>query len=216
MQNLASHLQPVTLPLPERGRSARFRVGTLELVLETARGGTSLLCLDGQQTRTWSLGLPRSGELRVLCRAPRLPLLVEPRDPLVLAPRGRLRGYVQVPLVPTIVWQDDACLETVAELLPSTLSAEWDETAGGCVQRCSSPFTQKLPPALAEPRAVVPVVIANASDRLQGPVALPLRIDDRELRPLRGLAIAAPRRLCVGPDGQVSLRARQRQSEASV
>src|SRR5262249_9190282 len=216
MENLASHLQPVTLPLPERGRSARFRVGTLELVLETVRGSTSLLCLDGQQTRTWSLGLPRNGELRVLCRAPRLPLLVEPRDPLVLAPRGRLRGYVQVPLVPTIVWQAGACLETVAELVPSTLSAEWDETLGGCVQRCASPFTQKVPPAGVEPRPVLPVVIANGSDRMQGPVALPLHVDDRELRPLRGLVVAAPRRLCVGADGQVSLCTRQRQWEASA
>ena len=216
MENPASPLQPVTLPLPDRGRSARFRVGTLELVLETVRGGTTLLCLDGQQTRTWSLGLPRNGELRVLCCAPRLPLLVEPRDPLVLAPRGRLRGYVQVPLVPTIVWQGNACQETVAELLPTTLGAEWDETTGGCVQRCSSPFTQKLPPASNTPRAVVPVVIANGSDRVQGPVALPLRVTDRELRPLRGLAIAAPRRLCVGPDGQVSLRANRRPWEASA
>jgi hypothetical protein len=216
MENLASHLQPVTLPLPERGRSTRFRVGTLELVLETVRGSTSLLCLDGQQTRSWSLGLPRNGELRVLCRAPRLPLLVEPRDPLVLAPRGRLRGYVQVPLVPTIVWQSDLCVETVAELLPSTLGAEWDETTGGCVQRCSSPFTTKLPPAGVEPRAIVPVVIANGSDRMQGPVALPLQINDRELRPLRGLAIAAPRRLCVGSDGQVAPGAQRRQWEASA
>jgi hypothetical protein len=123
---------------------------------------------------------------------------------------------VQVPLVPTIVWQGDACLATVAELLPSTLSAEWDETTGGCVQRCSSPFTQKLPPAGVEPRAVVPVVIANGSDRMQGPVALPLQINDRELRPLRGLAIAAPRRLCVGPDGQVAMGAQRRQWEASA
>ena len=41
------------------------------------------------------------GAMELRFRAPKFPLRVVPRDVVVLVPRGRLCGYLHVPLVPT-------------------------------------------------------------------------------------------------------------------
>ena len=49
-----------------------------------------------------------------------------------------MRGFVMVPLVPTLCWRPAGGDEMViAELLPPMLSAEWSERDGSCVQRCT-------------------------------------------------------------------------------
>lgn len=211
MQLPVSHLRSMPLPRPARGESSCFRLGRLELVLEPVRGGYSLLCLDGQHARTWSLGLADEGELRLTCRVPRLPMALALKDTLVLVPGGRVRGFVHIALVPTITWQDAGGREQiVAELLPERLTAESDEARGTCVQRWTSPFFQRLPPPAEEPRAVLPLAVRNDGLRTQSPAALPLELDDRELRPCRGHLMAAPRLLRLADDGCVRTEVRAR------
>lgn len=204
MDTVLPHLGTVTLPRLRRGQSSRVRLGRLELVLEATRSGYALLCLDGQQARSWSLGLPPTGELRLACRAPRWPLAIALKDPLLVLPGGRVRGYVRVPLVPTLCFLPAIGDEVlVAELVPLELHAEWDEANGTCVQRCTSALLHRLPPPTGEAFAVVPWWIRNDGRRLQSPATLPLRLDDRELRRCRDHLLAAPRRLRFDDTGPV-------------
>ena len=125
MQIPVQHFGPTPLVRPGRGQSARWRLGRIELILEPVRGGWSLLCLDGEVARTWSLGLSDEGELWLDCRVPRLPVHLALRDPLVLVPRSRVRGYVTLPMIPTICWRDrDGSQQTIAELLPPMLTGD--------------------------------------------------------------------------------------------
>lgn len=214
MERQLSHLRAARLPLPDRGGSARFRLGRMELVLERGRGGYSLLCLDGSAARTWSLGFTADGELWLACRVPRWPLRVALKDTLVLVPGSRVRGFAMVPLVPTLLWRTPARdEELVAELLPPMLSATWDDARGECTQRCSSPFFQRLPPPDEEPRAVLPLVVRNDSQRMHSPETLPVSLRDRELLPCRGHLVAAPRRLRVDANGAIAVEVRERATE---
>ncbi|MGE3175050.1 MAG: hypothetical protein AB7O97_20650 [Planctomycetota bacterium] len=209
-----SHLHPSPLPRPGRGQSARFRLGRMELILEPVRGGWSLLCNDGREARTWSLGLTDDGELWLHCRVPRWPLRVALRDTLVLVPGARVRGYVQVPLVPTVRWRTRAQGEhTIAELLPPVLSAEWDQAQGTVTQRCNAPLLQRVPLADSEPRAVIPLTVRNESPRMQSPETLPVSLRDRELAPCRGHLVAAPRRLCIDGEGRIATALRPGRAE---
>lgn len=210
-----SHLEPAPLPIPTRGTSQRFRLGRIELVLEPVRGGYSLLCLDGESARTWSLGLTGQGSLWLQCRLPRWPLRVSLKDTLVLVPRSRVRGYVQVPLVPTLVWRAPNRVDgVVAELLPAALSAEWEESSSAVVLRWSSPFLQRLPLPDDMPRGMVPLWIANRSEAIQGPETLPVSVHDDEMRPCRGHLVAAPRRLLLDDQGRIASSVRGREGGA--
>jgi hypothetical protein len=183
------------LPRPQRGASTRVQVGSNELVLEAVRGGHTLLWCDGREARRYALGLCADGELSLELRAPRLPLRVVCRELLTLVPGGRLHGYVQVPLVPTIVWQPlDSGATTLVELSPRELAAEWDD-GDGAVFRCASSFHVRLPMRNGEPRANVPVWLRNGGNAAFAPAFLPLRLLDSDLVPLRGSLIVRPRRL---------------------
>jgi hypothetical protein len=213
MELQLSHLRAAHLPRPQPGQSGRFRLGRVELVLEPVRGGYSLLCLDGTQARTWSLGLARDGELWLACRVPRWPLRIALKDTLVLVPKSRVRGYVHVPLVPTLCWRTpDGAEATVAELLPPLLSAEWDELRGTCTQSWTSPLFQRLPPADGEPRAMLPLTIRNDGPRMQSPESLPVALADAELQACRGHLVAPPRRLHLG-EREVTTSQRTRGAE---
>lgn len=209
-----SHLEPAPLPIPPRGSSQRYRLGRIELVLEPVRGGFSLLCLDGGTARTWSLGLSGHGELWLQCRLPRWPLRVTLKDTLVLVPHSRVHGYVQVPLVPTLVWRQPGRADgVVAELLPTALSAEWEEMSSAVVLRWSSPFLQRLPLPDELPRGIVPLRVRNDADAIQGPEALPVAVADDELRPCRGHLVASPRRLSLDDRGRITTSVRGRAGE---
>lgn len=185
--------QPVARPA--RGRSTRVRFGGSELVLEATRGGHALLWLDGKESRRFALGLAADGDLVLALAAPRLPVRVTTRETITLAPGARLRGYVQVPLVPTLQWRcGRAAPRQLAEFPREELAAEWDDR-DGTVQRCTSAFHVRYPIPTGAPRANVPVWIANPTDTIAAPGWLPLHLRDEELRPLRGGVAVAPRRL---------------------
>jgi hypothetical protein len=200
----AEPTHPWTMHVPRLQRGQRWRawLGRLELVLEATRSGCSLLLLEGKESRTWTLALPAAGELRLECRAPRWPLCIALADPLLLAPGARVRGYVRVPLVPTLCWLPAAgAALSLVEALPAELGAAWDEGNGTCVQRCTSPLLERPPAEAAWPFAVAPWSIRNDSARLQSPEALEMRLLDRELRRCGGHLLAAPRRLRLRDQG---------------
>lgn len=184
------------LPRPARGASTRLQFGAKEIVLEATRGGYALLWLDGRTARRFALGLTERGMLHLLLRAPRLPVRVETRDTLTLAPGARLRGYVQVPLVPTIVWAAGADHEVqqLIEFPRPELGAEWDDREG-TIYRCVSAFHVRYPVPGAEPHATVPVWLANPTDRVASPAFVPLQIADEELHERRSGVAILPRRL---------------------
>ncbi|MBL9078992.1 MAG: hypothetical protein JNL08_15920 [Planctomycetes bacterium] len=183
------------LPRPRRGGSTRVRFAGGELVLEATRGGHALLWLDGTRSRRFALGLAAEGELRVCLAAPRLPVRVVTRDTLTLAPKSRLHGYVQVPLVPMLFWHaPGAALQRLVELPRDELAAEWDDR-DGTVYRCTSPFHVRYPVPAPTPRANVPVWLANPTETTASPGYVPLLLRDEDLRELRGGIATAPVRL---------------------
>ncbi|MBM4061669.1 MAG: hypothetical protein FJ265_11325 [Planctomycetes bacterium] len=183
------------LPLPARGASTRVRIGAHELVLEAVRGGYVMLWSDGREARRHALGLGPPGGLVLQLKAPRLPLLVATREVLAVVPMGRVRGYLQVPLVPTVVWQGDhGPAAPILELLPRELAAEWDERDGATF-RCTSSWHVRFPVRTGEARATVPVVLRNRSTSMLSPASVPLRVQDASLTVARGGVVAAPQRL---------------------
>jgi hypothetical protein len=188
---------PLYLPIarPARGGSTRVPFGANELVLEATRGGYSLLWLDGKEARRYAVGLTPHGTLGLALRAPRLPVRVIVRDTLALGPGARLRGYVQVPLVPTMLWRDgDGECHRLAEFPRPELAAEWDDREG-TVYRCVSPFHVRHPIPGSDPRATVPVWLANQTNQVASPAFLPLQLADDDLLERRGGVSTLPRRL---------------------
>lgn len=193
------HPAPIALATeiarPARGGSTRAQCGSYELVFEAQRGGHALLWSDGHEARRFAIGLDDGATLALVLRAPRLPVRVVPRDVVVLAPGGRLRGYVQVPLVPTVVCRSPAAAQhTLLELPTRDLAAEWDEQAG-TVFRIGSAWHVRFPVRSGEPRAIVPAWLANPTAEVACPAHLPMRVHDHDLVSLRGVVVVAPRRL---------------------
>jgi len=185
----------VAVPRPNRGGSVRLQPGGCELVLESVRGGHSLLWSDGRTSRRFALGLVDEGKLTLEQRAPRLPLRVITRDVISLVPGGRLRGYLQVPLVPSLVWNREGAPPSVLiELPPRELAAEWDDREGHSF-RCPSSLHARFPMRSGEPRAVVPVVLTNPSANVASPPHIPLHLRDADLVELRSTVVVKPRRL---------------------
>lgn len=210
MESAPLETRTLRMALPMGGASTRLSLGRREFVLERRRGGYALLSLDGSEARTWWLGLPREGELEVHLRVPRLPLRLSLRETLVLAPGGRVRGYVAIPLVPTLCWRSTRgaprdpgrAPEVLAELLPTAFEAEWDDATGECIQRAEVALLQRLLPPSAEPQAVVPLVVSNAGEHVHSPGFLPLALRDDELRRARGHWLARARRLRLDQSGR--------------
>lgn len=182
------------LPRPMRGGSTRVQCGSYEAVLEAPRGGHALVWSNGQEARRFALGLGDVEQLALVLRAPRLPVRIVPRDVIVLAPRGRLRGYVQLPLVPTLVARSaNGREQTLLELPTRELAAEWDEQSGTSF-RFASAWHVRFPMRSGEPRAIVPAWLANPGDDVVCPGPVPIHLEDGELGVLRGTVVAAPRR----------------------
>jgi hypothetical protein len=195
MQDSPSLPLSVPVPYPARGANTRIRLGSSDLVLESVRGGHALLWSDGRQARRYGLGLRPDGELHLQLRAPRLPVHCVPRDVLTIVPGARLRGYVHVPLVPTLTWTSPGAEPAVLlELPPNDLTAEWDEHEGHRF-RCVSPWLVRFPMRSGEPRAVVPLSVHNLDDGMLSPTNLPLQLGDDDLVAMRGSVVVRPRRL---------------------
>ena len=183
------------LELPGHGEATRIQVGRAELVLENRRGSYSMLWSDGREARRFILGITGAGKLSVELRAPRLPLTCVPRDVLTMVPGARIRGYLTIPLVPTIVWR--AQLEqpqSLVELIPSELEGTWDPESGHAF-RVGVDWLSRFPFRSGAVQCVVPIRLCNAGDLVACPSSLELKIADDDLFELRGALIVRPRRL---------------------
>lgn len=183
------------LPRPARGACTRLRLGASEVILEAVRGGHTLLWTNGRQARRYAIGLPADGHLSVQLRAPSHPVQVVPREVLALVPGGRLHGYVNISLVPTVQWHTPTGRdETLLQLHPDDLTAEWEEGTGHAFTAASA-WLVRFPMRNGEPRAVVPVRLRNASAGVCSPASIPVTLRDEELTELRGCIVANVRRL---------------------
>lgn len=183
------------LPRPADRAATRLALGRHELVLEQQRGTFSLLWNDGCRARRFVLGLPPAGHLTVQLRAPAQPIVLATREPLVLAPGARCRGYVQVPLLPTVVWHDDAAVaHALVELRPDDLTAEWDEARGHTLH-AESTWHSRFPVRIDEPMAIVPLRLRNATRDVLSAASLPIVLRQGDLQSCRGALVARPRRL---------------------
>jgi len=195
MESLMPSASSLRLPRPLRGSSERVPLGGQEMVLEGVRGGFALLWSDGKQARRYQLGLPASGELWLQYRVPALPLALALREPIVLAPGARLRGYLQVPLVPTLWWVDLAGRrQQLLEMPVAELRAEWS-AEGGSTHSSISPWLVRFPMRTGELRGVLAVTICNHSATVLSPEFVPLQLRDDELRNRRDSLLLQPRRL---------------------
>ncbi len=183
------------LPIPARGASTRVRAGRFELILEGVRGGHSLLWVDGRDARRFALGLGTVGHLALELEAPVWPCRIVVRETLVVVPGGRIRGYVQVPLVPTVVgWTPTGTRVRMLELANTELAAEWDESIGTTF-RVASAWHMRFPLQTGEPRATIPIAVRNRGRDVLMPADLPLSVQPQQLAPLRNGIVTAPRRL---------------------
>jgi len=197
----ASEEQPPALqlsqpmPRPGKGEAVRLELGQSELVLEQCAGSCSLLWSNGREARRYILGLSATGQLSLELRAPRVALSVVPREMITIVPRARLRGFLTLPLVPTVVWRDGVGKQqTLVELYPQALQGHWHESTGHVAQ-CSASWLVRFPFQGGEPQVVVPLRIYNDS---QGPVCpgqLEMTISDDDLVELRGAILVRPKRL---------------------
>jgi hypothetical protein len=195
MESLMPAASSLRLPRPARGSSERVPLGGQELILEGVRGGFALLWSDGKQARRYQLGLPLDGELWLQHRVPALPLAVALREPIVLAPGARLRGYLQVPLVPTLWWlAAPGRRQQLLELPVAELAAEWTAEDGSC-HRSVSPWHVRFPMRTGELRGVLAVTVCNRSSEVLSPEFVPLQLRDEELRSRRDSLLLQPRRL---------------------
>lgn len=180
---------------PRRGGSTRVRVGRFELVLEAVRGGHSLLWVDGQRARRYALGLGDVEQLSMVLAPPEWPCRVVVRETLVLTPGARLRGFVQVPLVPVVVGHRASGQDVrLLELANADLAPEWDERFGTTF-RVGSSWHVRFPMPSGEPRATVSLSLRNDGAEVMAPADLPLHLRRSDLHELRGTIVARPRRL---------------------
>lgn len=194
-ENPAAPQRSMPLPRPSHGAASRVQLGRAELVLERSRGSYSLLWSDGREARRYVLGLSASGQLSVELRAPRLPLHVVPRELITIVAGARLRGFLCVPLVPTVVWRDGVGQpQTLIELHPPALQGHWHEETGHAL-RCAASWITRFPFQSGEPQVVVPMRIYNDCSEPACPGEFELNITDDDLIELRGTIIVRPKRL---------------------
>ena len=213
----------MSVPLPQEGETTRIQKGALSLLLRRERGALCLVTRerphDGgeEQEKLHYLGLPKHGELQLLARAPEYRVRVRVRDQLTLAPGGRIRGYVAVPLPHRLVWKKpNGRLEPLLDVLPRELKTSWlgEGAGGGYIHEVESSFHLHRHQVRADTLAMVPVLLLNTCDHALSPAELTLSLRDQDLRVLGGAIIASPRRLVFGDDDDVqeTIRPLPRQS----
>ena len=207
-----------SLAMPAIGEARRVQRGRWQLVFERDRGGLSLVAHDGRAEQRFFFGVPDAGQLEVRVGAPRQAVRVQLAERIAVAPGGRLRGYLTVPLPLTVAWRagdNGAGPGVLAELTPPGLRLGWfdgsdaDRGLARYLHLVESSFSLDgggTPGAVA---AAVPVILRNARDRVVAPVALDVRLRDEDLRDLRGRIVAVPRRLDFMVDGTVRELARR-------
>lgn len=193
--NPAALARSMPLPRPSPGAASRVQLGRAELVLEHSRGSYSLLWSDGREARRYLLGLSKSGQLSVELRAPKLPVRIVPRELLTIVPNARMRGFMTVPLVPTVVWRDGLHPpQTLIELHQPNLQGHWEESSGHSIRSAAS-WLVRFPFQTGEPQVVVPLRLYNDGSEPACPGQLELEITDDDLVELRGSIVVRPRRM---------------------
>jgi hypothetical protein len=175
----APALRPRTpLPLPARGGVVRVRCGPFEALLEPVRGGFVFVWSDGRQAQRLHLGLCVGGQLHLELRSPHGRVNVTPREPVVVAPGARVRGYLVVPLVPTLVWRGaDGVEAPLHAFAPDVLAAEWHAESGHGFA-VMSPWCARFPAhASNQLQAVLPVRVRNDRRSPHEVAAVPLAAD---------------------------------------
>lgn len=206
MESPARLARRTVLPRPPRGGATRLSCGACDGLLEAGRGGLSFLWSDGRSGQRVHVGVPDEGELALALAPPRSVVRVVLREPVVLAPGARLRGYVGVPLAPTLTWSDRDGVEHVLHAFAAAdLASEWDER-GGHVHVTSSPWFQRFPVRVGDLRAIVPVRIRHAGRAPFEAPFVPIGLATRDLTPLRGALLVRPRAFVTGGDGLVERR----------
>lgn len=184
--------------LPQPGDTVRVERGRLHLLLEHKRGGFLLVSHDGVRSRRYWLGLPSEGTLELRVRPPDHRVQVSVQDLLCLAPGGRLRGYVAVPVVHRLVWvRPDGATQALVDLPPPDLQTAWlgEGEGGGYAHSAASPFFAERRGVETELASLVPVSVRNASDVVVRPPHLSITLRERDLLSLDGRLMAAPRRI---------------------
>jgi hypothetical protein len=193
MDSLDRLARRTALPRPHAGGVTRVRCGPCDGLLERARGGYAFLWSDGRNGQRVHLGVDEAGELALELAPPRSAVRIVLRDPLVLAPGARVRGYVAAPLVPRLLWRDEHGVDHVLrEFTPGDLASEWDERAGH-VLVATSPWFARFPTRLGDLRAVVPVRLRHGGRAPFEPEWLPIGLAAGDLTELRGALVTRPR-----------------------
>lgn len=194
------------LPRPPRGGATRLSCGACDGLLEAARGGYSFLWSDGRSGQRVHLGVPASGDIALVLAPPRSLVRVVLREPVVLAPGARLRGYVGVPLAPTLTWTDsDGVEHDLHAFAAGDLASEWDERSGH-VQVTTSQWFQRFPVRGAELRAIVPVRIRHSGRAPFETPFVPIGLGAVDLDAARGALVARPRSFQTVGDGLAERR----------
>lgn len=197
--------------MPRVGEQARFVKGPLELLLENHKGGLCVLTPHPRHPRRHFLGLPKEGSLELAVHAPEYRIRVHLEDRLTLAPGGRLRGYLTVPMPHRLLWRrPNGGVEPLLDLSPKELRTSWlgEGPDGGYVHDAPSAFHIDRHELRAETVAIVPVVIWNHGDHVISPENLTISIRERDIREVDGQVVIAPRRLHFGESGMADERIR--------
>lgn len=199
------------ISLPALGETARIERGRLHLLLEHTRGGYLLVSHDGLQSRRYRLGLPEHGSLELRVRPPDHRVQVQVQEMICLAPRGRLRGYVTVPVQHRLVWVlPDGRVEPLVDLPSPDLQTAWlgEGEQGGYAHSAASPFFADRRGFEPELRSLVPVSVCNSSDGVVRPPHLVITLRERDLLAYGGRLLAAPRRIVFSSEDRQHERVR--------
>lgn len=196
MRDEPSKLLTLPLPLPAEGEAVRVQKGPWQIVVERVRGGFTLLAHDGQVERRWFVGVPDGGGLVLRSRVPRYPVRVRLGESVTLAPGGRLRGYVGLPLSHEVMWSDPhGALMPVAAMVAPDLETSWLGEAAGYVHHTSGRFMLDLAGPESDSIVMVPMVLRNARSCLVSPTEVTVVLRNADLREVRRRIVAAPRAL---------------------
>src|SRR5690606_8326669 len=191
------------LPLPALGARVRFSKGPLELVIERHHGGVCVLTPHSDAQKRHYLGIPPGGRLELHARPPEFRVRVRLLDRVTLAPGGRLRGYVVVPLPHRLIFRrEDGRSEPLLDVVPTELQTSWmgEGKDGGYLHETDSGFHLDRRGIVAQTVAIVPLVLTNHCEHAVSPEGLRISIRERDMREIDGQIVAAPRRLHFGDE----------------
>lgn len=182
----------VDVALPTPGKAAQVELCSVQWLLERSADGIRCVAMDGTVLFEGMLGLPADGiGLSVEARAPRYPIELVLDSGVVLAPGGRVGGWLSVPLELGLVARraNARPLELVWLEEPS-LRLGWREGEG-----YYHPFQGRLHRAPRQDRGVggrrlwLRAFLRNRGAAVARPRRCRLALADQKLSELRGFVI---------------------------